>query len=388
MKRTVSVLIVGLAVSAMAQTQTQKTSAPAPTTVTTSPAPAAQTVTVTTIAAPAADLVKQPTTVVEAAPLSSSKADEMRKAREGTEVETEQRIVEKLEQSRIDDEKRRQEKILGSITAASAVAVAAEKEKAAEKQEEKKPEQKAPEQKSPDLKSEVAPQQVIVVTQPQPQVQPSPVAPAGATKEEVHGIIQEELAKTKKEDSKKYFFSGSVGSVNYNNSSDIKTFGAFGLSFGEVLPSNVAVSADIAFNNLNQDMDPLGLTYRSIDQYSLGMTGRFMLMTGRVRPSIGAALDYVRRQYSDIRNAWGSGSINGLGKMNSNALDGGVVGAVDLAVSDNLSLALEYRYMMNMTYKYENENALNTAGYQNLTGNSLLESRNYQTWMFALRYTY
>src|SRR5438045_3203689 len=45
-------------------------------------------------------VVSQPTTYVEATPLEESRADRLRKARQDTEVQTEQKIVEKLEQSR------------------------------------------------------------------------------------------------------------------------------------------------------------------------------------------------------------------------------------------------------------------------------------------------
>ncbi|MBV2168346.1 MAG: hypothetical protein KUL82_06530, partial [Bdellovibrio sp.] len=50
---------------------------------------------------------KQPTTVIEASPLSESRAEQIRRARQDAELQTEQRIVEKLEQSRMEDEKKR-----------------------------------------------------------------------------------------------------------------------------------------------------------------------------------------------------------------------------------------------------------------------------------------
>lgn len=56
---------------------------------------------------------KQPTTVVEASPLVESKAEKIRKSRQDAEVATEQGIVEKLEQSRLEDEKRRAEVLFG-----------------------------------------------------------------------------------------------------------------------------------------------------------------------------------------------------------------------------------------------------------------------------------
>ena len=60
-----------------------------------------------------AQVLKQPTTVIEAAPVTESKADQIRKARQDAELATELKIVEKLEQSRMDDERRRAEALFG-----------------------------------------------------------------------------------------------------------------------------------------------------------------------------------------------------------------------------------------------------------------------------------
>ena len=57
--------------------------------------------------------MKQPTTVIEASPLTESKAETIRKARQDAELATEQTIVEKLEMSRMEDEKRRAEVLFG-----------------------------------------------------------------------------------------------------------------------------------------------------------------------------------------------------------------------------------------------------------------------------------
>ena len=48
--------------------------------------------------------VQQPTTIVEAQPVQESRAELMRKARQNAEVSTEQKIVEKLEESRLREE--------------------------------------------------------------------------------------------------------------------------------------------------------------------------------------------------------------------------------------------------------------------------------------------
>ena len=69
--------------------------------------------------------VSQPTTVVEAAPVTESKAELMRKARQGEEVKTEQKIVEKLEESRLREEQQRAERLFGNKLDAPPAAAAA-----------------------------------------------------------------------------------------------------------------------------------------------------------------------------------------------------------------------------------------------------------------------
>ncbi|PWU17424.1 MAG: hypothetical protein C5B49_08895 [Bdellovibrio sp.] len=56
---------------------------------------------------------KQPVTVIESSPLVEAKIDRFRKVRQDEEVKTEQKIAEKLELSRIEDERRRTEVLFG-----------------------------------------------------------------------------------------------------------------------------------------------------------------------------------------------------------------------------------------------------------------------------------
>ena len=66
-----------------------------------------------TVVVPQTSVQTQPTTFIEASPLSDSKADYIRKNRQDEEMKTETRIVEKLEQSRMEDEKRRAAALFG-----------------------------------------------------------------------------------------------------------------------------------------------------------------------------------------------------------------------------------------------------------------------------------
>ena len=174
---------------------------------------------------------EQPTTVIEAAPLTTSNADDLRKVEEQTEVETEQKIAEKLEQERIAAEKQRQQEILNSMNALTPPA-----------------NQTAQASAQP-----TSPAVVVVAPAAQNQQQETPPL----TKDDVQAMVKEDLSSVQKpkKDSGRYFFSGSIGQINYH-SSDVNSFGSGGLSFGKEFPSNWDVSADFGYadNNISQSL--------------------------------------------------------------------------------------------------------------------------------------
>lgn len=317
--------------------------------------------------APAPEMVKQPTTVVEAAPLTTSRAEELRKQREQSEVETEQRIVEKLEESRMEAEKKRQAAILGSFGTAEAV-----------KQEEKKQEA-AP-------AAAAAPVPVVVeVKQPEPQPQ---------TKiEDVRAAVREELAASQKDvvpevkPKKQSYFRGTLGMLDYD-SSDIRTVGAIGATFGKLYDDQWALELSVLAANAY--VDESNFLYRKLEQFNIGVGTRFIILPeSRIKPTVGFLVDFVNRQYSDLRDA-----AYGFSWSNSDsgswAIDYGLVAGVDFAVSENLNLGMEYRFMTNLTYEFDDE-FRNTPAYRNdpyWGGVTPLEERDSSMLGFSVKYLF
>lgn len=311
------------------------------------------------------EMVKQPTTVIEATPLTTSKADELRRAREQTEIDTEQKIVEKLEESRIQAEKARQQAILGSFSEATS-----------EKKEEP----------APQPQSQVQPQpQVIMVTPQNPQA--ASEAEKAPSLDEVRNAVREELsAVAPKEESKKAknYFSGSVGMIDYD-SADIRTVGAVGASFGKLFDERWA--AEFSIGGANAYVDESEFLYRKMDQLSLGGGARFFILTGRVQPSVGFLVSYVHRNYSEFRDS-AIGYSLGVGELSSWAIDYGLSIGLDFAMSDNLTLGMEYKYINNLTYEYDDE-VLNTASYRNYYGYfEPLEERSSDFLGFSVKYLF
>jgi opacity protein-like surface antigen len=310
------------------------------------------------------EMQKQPVTVIEASPLSLSKAEELRKLREQTEVETEQKLVEKLEQARMEDEKKRQSSILGSISQEKA---------AAEKQAEPKVEVVAP----------VAVAPVVVA--------PVVEAPKSTTIEDVRNAVHEELSAVKAENEKaaaviapRNFVSATIGMLDYGSAS-IQTIGAAEFTFGKMFDERWAIEFGVGANNAY--VDDSAYLYRKMTQYNVGVGTRFMILTGRVRPSVGFRVDYVNRDYSDFRDM-ATGAVYPTDQLKSWAINYGLMAGIDFSLSQNLTLGAEYRFSSNLTYQY-NQDYLNTANYRNyVNGQWNLENSDSDFIGFTAKYLF
>jgi len=224
-----------------------------------------------------------------------------------------------------------------------------------------------------------------VAPAPAPAAAPAPVAAPADPSSQTTTTSMAELAPEQPKKENSMFVGIDIGAQMYNNSPDVKNFGDFRLSVGKVMDSNFSVAGEFGYNSLNQDLSWDGELYRSVSQYTFGAVGRYVFPVGRFRPNAGVALDYVRTSYGGMSLAGYQSDVSNLGATGSNALNYGIVAGFDIKVSDHLMLGIDYRYMMNLTYEYDNQTIYNTA---NAYGLSPLESRNYQTFTGGLKFTY
>jgi hypothetical protein len=321
---------------------------------------------------------KQPTTYIEASPLTESRADKIRKARQEVEVQTEQRIVEKLEMSRIEDERRRSEILFGD--------------------------------KFNQLSNQGA-QQVQVVQQQQavPVVVASPVVQEIAApvvvhqeedtldKEEVRAEISAALSEmneqNKKQDDKTYF-SGLLGMADYPDAKNLKGEYAAGVAFGKVYDGKLAFEGSFIYASYQVEqvcpysyygygygaascggyyMGQYFPTITQMDQYQVGMTAKYMFLKGfAFRPLIGGTVAYSYRSFTDTQFARYNSDAT------SQALDLGLVAGMDIELSDSFSIGLDYRYFMNLTNRNSGQFQQSYLN-QNEPGRKPVETLNYQT---------
>jgi outer membrane protein W len=280
-----------------------------------------------------------PVSVVQDSALSISPAESKRKARQDMEVKTEQKIVEKLEEARMEDEKARADRLFNNGFSSGRQNQPVE----------------AP-------VAQAAPQPVQQVVVPAQVV--TPVA-APVAKEEDKVDIRAEIRTAFEEHTKKkpeqpgYYISGLVGMGKYPDVVNVRGNIATGVSLGIVTAERVVVEGSFLYATYQLEDVTTSASYypRIVDmrQYNVGAALKYQLLPGRIRPMVGGAVDYARRSMSEM----------GYDFRTSDAFDVGFVAGLDLQLTDNFGIGLDFRYMTNITYRdnsnYPQSFVLNTA---------------------------
>ncbi len=282
---------------------------------------------------------KQPITVIEATPLSASSAESIRKNRLDEEMRTESRIVEKLEVSRMEDEKRRAAILFGDKFDSL--------------------NHKESEPKSVESKPVEAAAPIVA---PSSQIQPQPIIiqqAASVSKEdiqnEVRAALDDDKAAAEPEISlfERKYFTAIAGVPQYADAQGIQGQYSIGLALGTTneflqveggfIFSNylIANAQYVAQNNSVWTADFI------MSQYQTFVAAKFQLLDGSVRPNIGGLGSYSFRKYkSDSYTTYGN---PGTEFGQSNAMDLGITGGVDLVLSKKFALGADLKYMFNLT---------------------------------------
>ncbi len=326
-----------------------------------------------TATAQSAQVQKQPVAVIESTPLVESKAEMMRKSRQDAEVQTEQKIVEKLEASRLDDEKRRADVLFGNkfdqLQGAS-TQIKAEN-------------------------SNVTVSQGQVQAQTPVVVQAAPVVTPVEPKENIRDVVREELAASKNSlkleevapaPTEVRYFSGIVGIGDYPDVKNVRGNYSFGAAFGTKYDSLLVEGSFLYSNYTVEKLDcncvSFFPTLVDTNQYQAAVSAKYQLLDGMVRPVLGGLIAYSYRKYN-----WNSlpnyAPYNNYGtSSDSHAIDLGVTAGVDLELSKKFALGFEYRYMFNLSSRVDNQSII--AASQNQYGTPL-EKLSYYTMAIAAK---
>lgn len=274
---------------------------------------------------------KQPTTFIEASPLSDSKADMIRKNRQDEEMRTETRIVEKLEQSRMEDEKKRASVLFG------------------DKFDKLQNNEQQQQQVQP-----AAPVQQAPAVQPV-YIEPKETLTRDAVREEVRAALKDdETAVTAPVESR--YFAGIAGIGEYPDVKNVKGNYSLGAAFGTRYDNYLLVEGSFVMSNYTVDLvnyGGYGITpiygartdSYDVNQYQGAIAAKYQLLGGMIRPVLGGLIAYSYRKFTLTNGYSGQNEDTGY----SHAVDLGVDAGVDVEFSPRFSLGLDLKYMFNMS---------------------------------------
>jgi hypothetical protein len=284
-------------------------------------------------------VTETPTQTVEAAPLTESKLDRLKKNRLDIERSTEEKIVEKLETDRIERERRRNDKT-NSITF--------EEEKRAEAEINKLVD-------GPQI-TQVQVKETITPIQAQDSVVVIPPAKVEPAKE----YLEADFSKVDKkpEDDRLHWFVGANAGLGDYSAQNVKGIYAAGITLGVILPERIIVEGGLLFSSYDVVAQPYyGGAYPYAQQiqmdqrnYSLGV--KYQLTNTRIRPVAGVAVSYTTRQFIDPM----------VQRPGSQGYDAALVVGADIALSETFSLGTDLRYFMNLSSRRD-QGSYNQAGY-------------------------
>lgn len=325
-------------------------------------------------------VLQQPTTYVEASPLVDSRAEQLRKRRQAAEISTEQRIVEKLESSRLEDEKERASRLFGGSW--------------------KKPE--PPQQPVvPVYQANEVPVQTVETVNVDNRSQEDLSTVKDEIIEAVKEVQAERLAiedlKKQQTDTNKpkdtYYVGGVIGMAEYN-ADNVESNGAGGFTLGTVMANGVIVEGSFIYSNyyLDQWWNYYDV-FKEIDQYNFNMAVKYSVLPGRIKPFAGGTISYTHRTYTDRRydSSFGSGRPRGFypndEEVTSNAVDVGFLLGLDFYVSDNFAIGAEYRYSMNMFSKSDSD-FVNRRDYRAPNNSEPLENVDYSLFGISGKFAF
>ena len=290
-------------------------------------------------AAANANIQEQPNTLIEASPLKESRAEQLRRSRQGMETQTEQKIVEKLEEARMEDERARADRLFGSGFGSG------RNEQPVQQMQPVQPMQPAPVQVVP------AP---VVVAEPAVAAPIKEEEPKVNIREEVRAALEDA---NRKEEKTNFYVAAQAGVAEYPDVKNIRGNMSTGFSVGMVTPERVAIEAGFLYSTYTLEVvDPYAYGYtpyplfKDLTQYNYTAAVKYLVLPGRFRPFMGALVSYTNRKYSD-KTSYLPYSANN--DVSTNAFDIGVTAGMDLQFTSTFAVGFDFRYLTNISYNEE-----------------------------------
>lgn len=251
------------------------------------------------------------------------RANDIRNSRKNMEVGTEQKMIEKIEWSRIEDEKDRADRLFGNRL------------------------EKKKDSYDNGYEDSYKAEKVVVVEKPAYQAPaPAPYKDEVSYEAPVSSWWGEET-----------YFAPVLGMASYNSASNVREGdAAVGLLIGKRLDTGVGIEAGFLYSTYEMDDYTLkqnnssAVGLKDVTQYNFTLGAKYSFDMGRISPFVGALGSYTYRQFDELR-------VQNISSTDSNAFDAGLNVGVDVKLAKNFSIGAEYRYMRNVAFDREETKA-------------------------------
>jgi len=252
----------------------------------------------------------------------TSGINQLRSSRKQLEIQNELKVVEKLETSRLEDEKTRTDRLFGNKN-----------------------------------NTEYSGENDVVVE--------SKVE--SLDREAVRSEIRQTLESLKKEEATqdtevgKTYFSAVLGLGEYYDVVNVRGTYSLGFSIGQMTSKSLAVEGSFLFSEFDVEQRDGGyvcdyyygcIQYPRItrmNQYQGGVTAKYIPFEGAFRPFVGGSVAYTYRTFSDVQFAIPNNDAQ------SHALDVGLLAGFDLQLSQDFSLGFDFKAFTNVTSRATNK---------------------------------
>lgn len=322
----------------------------------------------------------QPVTVVEAAPVVDSRAETLRKARQNAEVQTEQKIVEKLEEARLLEEQERAKKIFGQTEGGTTATPEATPSAAPVV---------LPSTPVAAPAAPVAPAPVTPVVVEKVEAAPVATAPSAApgveSKVEVaETTLDAQQVSAEPEFKDRIYVGALVGTVGYS-AQNVRNNGALGVVVGLQVKPKWALEASYVHSNHDVVSFWSPNLYREMNQNAIGVTAKYEFLFGRLKPFLGLGTTYIYRTYGNrvLNNT--AFFVNAMGNNEqTHALNLNLVGGVEFEVFKNISLGAGFDWSTNLV----NNNGINFSDYGLPDNSRMLEDMDMISFLITAKYTF
>lgn len=320
---------------------------------------------------------KAPVTVIEAAPLMESRSEKIRRLRQEEELKTEAKLVEKLEMSRMDDERRRVEAIFGNgekvnVNVNSPSQLTFQQSAVEQNAINNKGDVQQTaviEQKSQETQAVVVDSPKAVVAQPAVQAEtvkappvviaePVVTAPAVVVIEDKAHVSHVNVVEVKAEEKvSKSYLTGLVGLGQYEDVQNVRGDYAFGLALGKKINDRTMVEGLFQYARYQVEQfdsgpygfDPIYPRITEMNQYGFGAALKYQIIGGSFRPYVGGMAQYSYRTFTDIQFGFPNNDAS------SHAVDLGLLLGAEFEVSSEFAVGLDFKYLMNVYNRASNQ---------------------------------